>query len=184
MADQVVATPTTDETGLKRKEPSEPPSGYICSICGIAGHWIQQCPERKTKRNHRTKSKPDREYIPGIEPSPEDMEQAREMQRLKPPLCYCGKEARIKKVKQSRVSKDSRAIGKYFFFCSERRDDYPKCRFARPAEEQMQLLKDASTKKDELSVKPTIICSFFAKNGNCNKGSACKFSHDLSIKQK
>jgi hypothetical protein len=184
MTDDVVAAATEEQTGSKRKQPSEPPSGYTCSLCGIAGHWIQQCPER-TKRRSRTKRKPDREFIPGIEPSPDDIEQAREMQRLKPPLCYCGKDARIKKVKQSRVSKDSRAIGKYFFFCAERRDDHPKCRFARPAEEQMQLLNGRPPPNEEPSVKKQkVMCTFFAKSGGCNKGSACNFSHDVSTKSK
>lgn len=25
---------------------SVPPDGYVCNICGLAGHWIQQCPSK------------------------------------------------------------------------------------------------------------------------------------------
>ncbi|KAI2498655.1 Zinc knuckle [Fragilaria crotonensis] len=133
-------TPRVDENERKRKL-STPPDGYTCNLCGIPGHWIQQC-ETRDKKTKGTKKRrnTDREFIAGIEPSPEDIAQAREMQLIQPPLCYCGKQSRIKKVKQSRVSRDSRAIGNYFFFCAERREDHPKCRFARPAEEQLKLL--------------------------------------------
>ena len=31
----------------------------------------------------------------------------------------------------------SRAVGKYFFFCSKKRDDKTVCRFARPAEDEL-----------------------------------------------
>ncbi len=174
-----------DENERKRKQ-SIPPDGYTCSLCGIPGHWIQQC-ETKDKKKKRTKKRrnSDREFIAGIEPSPQDIAHAREMQQIQPPLCYCGKASRIKKVKQSRVSRDSRAIGNYFFFCAERRDDQPKCRFARPAEEQLKLLSaDAGSQSAKVESKPKTTkgrpCTFFSKKGSCKKGDACTFSHELS----
>ena len=171
----------TEKTGDKRKEPSVPAAGYTCSICGIEGHWIQQCTQKKKQK--KKKKNPDHEFVAGVDPSPEDEERAREMQRMKPPDCYCGKPSRVKKVKQSRVQQDSRANGNYFFFCAERGDE-PRCKYARPAEEELASLKmRAATKevKDDVK-KPKAIrmCTFFAKSGGCKKGDACTFSHDVA----
>lgn len=177
-----------DENERKRKL-TIPPDGYTCSLCGIPGHWIQQCETKDKKKGTKKRRNTDREFIAGVEPSPEDIAHAREMQQIKPPLCYCGKTSRIKKVKQSRVSRDSRAIGNYFFFCAERREDQPKCRFARPAEEQLKLLSttaDSQHAKEEPKPKQKSTksrpCTFFTKNGSCKKGDACTFSHELSTK--
>jgi len=107
-------------------------------------------------------------------------------------------------VKRSKEGGDtSRAIGKYFFFCSKKRDDETQCRFARPVE--MELNKknknaDSGAKKGKAqsgpkdkrgdSKKPEkekpkqkVICKFFAKIGSCKKGKKCEFSHDVQGKK-
>jgi hypothetical protein len=106
-----------------------------------------------------------------VDPSKEDIDLARQYQKLKPPKCFCGQLSRLKKVKRSNVNENSKAVGKYFFFCISKKNDNP-CRFARPVEDQIQ------DKKDRL-------CPFFAKNGSCKKGEKCMFLHELkgSIKQ-
>jgi hypothetical protein len=145
----------------KKRKTSAPADGYLCSICGVAGHWIQQCPEKaKSKRK-----KSNHVAVPGVDPSQQDIDVARQLQNIKPPNCFCGQPSRLKKVKRSNVQEDSRAVGKYFFFCALKKIDNP-CRFARPVEEE---IKD---KKERL-------CTFFAKNGHCKKGDKCKFSHEL-----
>ena len=75
--------------------------------------------------------------------------------------------SRLKKVKQStHGGEQSRAIGKYFFFCAKQKDDSTKCRFARPVE-------------DEITPKKQRLCTFFAKHKSCKKGNKCMFSHDV-----
>jgi len=158
---------TTETSGGKRKAPSVPPEGYICKVCGVAGHWIQQCSAKKKQR--KTKSDT-HEYVAGTDPSQEDIKAAKKLQAIKPPNCFCGATSRLKKVKKSRVSESSRANGAYFFFCSKQKDDSTKCKFARPVEE-------------ELKPKNTRRCAFFAKNGSCKKGDKCLFSHDVANSQ-
>lgn len=106
-----------------------------------------------------------------MDPSKQDIDRAREMQKIKPPKCFCGQPSRLKKVKRSSSGEDSRAIGKYFFFCSKAKFDETKCRFARPVE-------------DEIKPKKDRICTFFAKTGFCKKGDKCMFSHDVEVKGK
>ena len=123
---------STENTN-KRKAESTPPDGYVCRLCSIPGHWIQVCPTKKTgtKRQRRSDHVP----VPGKDPSPEDIERARELQKIPPPKCFCGMPARLNRVKRSKEGgENSRAIGKYFFFCSKKRDDETQCRFARPVE--------------------------------------------------
>jgi len=160
-------------------------------------------------------------YIPGIDPSEADIAKARELQKIKPPNCFCRQASRLKKVKQPKgkaaaankeaenggggggggrghqgkgqgqeqgqsrggddrgdgpprpgknnVKENSRAIGHYFFFCAKPKSDSTKCRFARPVE-------------DELKPKKERLCAFLLRKGFCKKGDACKFSHDLSLK--
>ena len=104
--------------------------------------------------------------VAGVDPSQADIDAARQMQKIPPPNCFCGIPSRLKKVKRSNVGGDaSRALGKYFFFCSKKRDDETACRFARPVE-------------DELMDKKDRVCSFWARNGSCKKGDKCMFSHD------
>ena len=98
-------------------------------------------------------------------------------------------------MKRSKVQEESRAIGKYFFFCSKKRDDETQCRFARPVD--MELKKDkkidsrmkakkkegvvskAAAKVDNTSTtKTNQVCKFFAKTGSCKKGDKCEFSHE------
>lgn len=75
--------------------------------------------------------------MPGVDPSQKDIDLAREYQKIKPPPCFCGNPSRIKKVKKSNVNENSRAVGKYFFFCASKKSDTP-CRFARPVKEHRQ----------------------------------------------
>ena len=108
---------------------------------------------------------------------------------------FCGLPSRLNKVKRSKVQEESRAIGKYFFFCSKKRDDETQCRFARPVD--MELKKDkkidsrmkakkkegvvskAAAREDKTSTNKTNqVCKFFAKTGSCKKGDKCEFSHE------
>ena len=156
-------TATVAANSENKRKTSDPPAGYVCSLCHVQGHWIQQCPQKpkkkKQKRNH--------EPVEGVDPSPKDIDDAKAMQAIKPPKCFCGISSRIKKVKKSNVKEDSRANGNYFFFCAKRKDDPTKCKLARPAQ-------DENTPK---SARP---CPFFLKKGKCKKGDKCIFSHDLT----
>ena len=50
--------------------------------------------------------------------------------------------------------------------------------------EEAALFKPVQIQKIPFGVDPkTIVCAFF-KNGNCDKGSKCKFSHDLNVGRK
>lgn len=130
------------DTDKKRKtESSTPPEGYVCRLCSTAGHWIQVCPTKKTGEKRQRKSS-DHVPIPGQDPSPEDIERAKILQKIPPPNCFCGIPSRLNKVKRSKEGGDtSRALGKYFFFCSKKRDDETQCRFARPIETEEKSLK-------------------------------------------
>lgn len=136
-----MAEPTTE---TKQKKESFPPKGYICKLCGVEGHWIQQCPQKPNKKRKRKKSS-QHEYVPGINPSPEDIEKSKQMQRIPRPLCDCGIPSRLKKVKKSRVMENSRANGSYFFFCSKQKNDETKCAFARPVEEETKTEREKRT---------------------------------------
>ena len=156
-------TATVAANSESKRKTSDPPAGYVCSLCHVQGHWIQQCPQKpkkkKQKRNH--------EPVEGVDPSPKDIDDAKAMQAIKPPKCFCGISSRIKKVKKTNVKEDSRANGNYFFFCAKRKDDPTKCKLARPAQ-------------DEITPKSARPCPFFLKKGKCKKGDKCIFSHDLT----
>ena len=158
---------THQDNNQKQSVPGE---GYVCKLCGIPGHWIQQCTnkpqEKRSKRSKKKKNKRKRNseeegeggdeegeestsyndtttttttlksnYRPGIDPSPKDIQEAKDMQKIKPPNCDCGIPGRLKKVKKSKVSEGSRANGVYFFFCSKKKDDSTKCNFVVPVNE-------------------------------------------------
>ena len=147
-------------TTTKRKT-STPPDGYLCKQCGVAGHWIQQCPDKKKKKRKRN-------HLPvaGVDPSADDIREAQAMQKIPPPNCHCGVKARLKKVKRSHVNgESSRAIGKYFFFCGKAQKDPTKCRFAR------RVAQDAKSSRG--------VCKSFQKDGTCPFGDKCMFSHDV-----
>ena len=125
----------------KRKE-TTPPDGYVCRLCNIAGHWIQVCPTKKTGEKKRKRKQTDHVFVPGKDPSPEDIAEAKKMQEIPPPKCFCGITSRLNKVKRSKAGgENSRALGKYFFFCSKKRDDETQCRFARPADLELNKMK-------------------------------------------
>ncbi len=123
---------------------------------------------------------------------------------------FCGIPSRLNKVKRSKEGgENSRALGKYFFFCSKKRDDETQCRFARPVEMEMNKnggvgdkTSDKTTgsrrdKRDDVIAteikkhdkkgdtkgktekKTMLVCKFFAKNGSCKKSNNCEFSHDV-----
>lgn len=129
------------DTDKKRKvESSTPPEGYVCRLCSTVGHWIQVCPTKKTGEKRQRKS--DHVPVPGQDPSLEDIERAKILQKIPSPNCFCGIPSRLNKVKRSKEGGDtSRALGKYFFFCSKKRDDETQCRFARPVETEEKSLK-------------------------------------------
>lgn len=50
--------------------------------------------------------------------------------------------------------------------------------------EEAALFKPVQVQKVPFGVDPkTIVCAFF-KNGHCDKGNKCKFSHDLNVGRK
>lgn len=50
--------------------------------------------------------------------------------------------------------------------------------------EEAALFKPVQTQKVPFGVDPkTVLCAFY-KAGNCEKGSKCKFSHDLDVGRK
>ena len=114
-------TEEAEATKEGSKKTSTPPDGYVCNLCGVAGHWIQQCDQRD--KNRKKKKRKTHEYQAGVDPSPKDIERAKKMQQIEPPMCDCGIKSRLKKVKRSRVTENSRAVGSYFFFCSKKKDD-------------------------------------------------------------
>ena len=135
---QSSTTPAADEGG---KKTTTPPEGYVCKVCGVPGHWIQQC-SQKTKSKKRKSSEQNHEYREGVDPSPKDIEHAKKMQQITPPPCDCGDRSRLKKVKRSNVTENSRAVGSYFFFCAKKKDDPTKCNFAKPVEEANKTKQD------------------------------------------
>lgn len=141
MTDEVEISGGSVDTDKKRKvESSTPPEGYVCRLCSTAGHWIQVCPTKKTGEKRQRKC--DHVPVPGQDPSPEDIERAKILQKIPLPNCFCGIPSRLNKVKRSKEGGDtSRALGKYFFFCSKKRDDETQCRFARPVETEEKSLK-------------------------------------------
>ena len=131
----------TQSGATKRKE-STPPDGYVCRLCSVPGHWIQVCPTKKTGDKKRKRKPSGHVPVPGKDPSPEDIAEAQKMQEIPPPKCFCGLTSRLNKVKRSKAGGDnSRALGKYFFFCSKKRDDETQCRFARPADLELNKMK-------------------------------------------
>jgi hypothetical protein len=54
----------------------------------------------------------------------------------------------------------------------------------RLAKEQAALTRPVQTQKIPFGVDPkTVLCAFF-KAGQCEKGSKCKFSHDMNVGRK
>jgi Zinc knuckle/CCCH-type zinc finger len=156
----------------KRKKMSTPPDSYVCKYCGIVGHWIQQC--SKKKGNYKKKQKTNHTKtthhipVPGVDPSPENVQEARDMQKIPPPPCYCGSTSRLKKVKRSHQGGEtSRAIGNYFFFCAKGKLDSSKCKFAKPA------------LTNELKTQARGPCRILAQTGKCPYGDKCMFRHDV-----
>ncbi|KXS16490.1 hypothetical protein M427DRAFT_134102 [Gonapodya prolifera JEL478] len=45
-AAQLRAAGITMQNGVRKPFTTVPPDGYVCKICGVPGHWIQQCPIR------------------------------------------------------------------------------------------------------------------------------------------
>ncbi len=59
----------------------------------------------------------------------------------------------MNKVKRSKEGGDnSRAVGKYFFFCSKKRDDETQCRFARPVDMELNKKRSVGDGKNERSI--------------------------------
>lgn len=143
MADMTTAAAESTANSSKRKAESVPPEGYVCNLCGVSGHWIQQCSQKPKQR--RKKKQSTHQPVPGVDPSQKDIEHAKQMQQLTPPKCDCGSPSRLKKVKKSKVTENSRANGSYFFFCSKRKEDPTKCKFAQPVEAQNKTDRERRT---------------------------------------
>jgi hypothetical protein len=175
MAGEETAEVVADDK--KRKVESTPPDGYVCRLCSTPGHWIQVCPTKKTGAKRQRKS--DHVPVPGQDPSPDDIERAKELQKTPPPNCksfglcacaiircfpsfatsvfsffritgFCGIPSRLNKVKRSKEGGDnSRAVGTYFFFCNKKRDDETQCRFARPVEMELNKKRSVGDRTNE-----------------------------------
>ncbi len=85
MAGEEPATAVVVDTDKKRKAESAPPDGYVCRLCSTPGHWIQVCPTKKTGAKRQRKS--DHVPVPGQDPSPDDIERAKLLQKISPPNC-------------------------------------------------------------------------------------------------
>ena len=157
------------------KHLSFPPEGYVCKLCHQPGHWLQQCSEYKQQQNQKKKNKNKKKQhhkdgtvhvpVPGVDPSREDIDAAKRLQQIPPPLCLCKVKSRLKKVKRSFATtatvppptpgtftgyvepdyEHSRAIGHYFFFCAKPKQDPTKCRFARPVEQDSHAANRSSS---------------------------------------
>ena len=161
----ITPTEETKATTTTNKHLSFPPEGYVCKLCHQPGHWLQQCSEYKQQKQQQQKKKNNKKKkhkdgtvhvpVPGVDPSRDDIDAAKRLQQLPPPLCLCKVKSRLKKVKRSFATtatippptsgtftgyvepdyEHSRAIGHYFFFCAKPKKDPTKCRFARPVEQ-------------------------------------------------
>lgn len=48
----------------EKKDRGPPPDSYVCKICHIPGHWIQECPDRGDKdKESNDPSKPREGYV-------------------------------------------------------------------------------------------------------------------------
>ena len=45
--DEETSTKNAQENQGDGRKKTNPPDGYVCNCCNIAGHWIQQCPQKK-----------------------------------------------------------------------------------------------------------------------------------------
>ena len=105
----------------------------------IFDHPSTECPDRrKINRRKQQKSKV-HVPVPGVDPSQKDIEAAQKYQKWMvshvPPKCFCGNLSRLKKLKKKKT--ESRAAGKYFFFCATKKGENP-CRYARLVDEVMK----------------------------------------------
>ena len=142
MGGEEESSQSNTQSGATKRKESTPPDGYVCRLCSVPGHWIQVCPTKKTGDKKRKRKPSGHVPVPGKDPSPEDIAEAQKMQEIPPPKCFCGLTSRLNKVKRSKAGGDnSRALGKYFFFCSKKRDDETQCRFARPADLELNKMK-------------------------------------------
>ena len=92
------------QEGSKRKT-TTPSDGYVCRVCNLSGHWIQQCPDGPKARKRK---KSVHVAVEGVDPSEKDIDEARRMQKLTPPNCFCGDRTRLAKVTHSNVNPLSR----------------------------------------------------------------------------
>ncbi|KAK1744851.1 hypothetical protein QTG54_004142 [Skeletonema marinoi] len=109
----------TQGGATKRKE-STPPDGYVCRLCSVPGHWIQVCPTKKTGDKKRKRTPSDHVPVPGKDPSPEDVAEAQKMQEIL-----------LRNV----------SVEKHLVSTSKKRDDETQCRFARPADLELNKMK-------------------------------------------
>lgn len=62
-ASEEAATEGDAKRGKMEKERGPPPDSYVCKICHIPGHWIQDCPDRADKDKEHDPSKPRDGYV-------------------------------------------------------------------------------------------------------------------------
>ena len=96
----------------KRERSSVPPEGYTCKACGAGGHYIYDCPQKKSKKKLKAEAEPDAPREKPVGP---------------PPKCKCGQTA-----VQRTILKDGKAKGFTFWWCAKKRSDPTHCSFSRP----------------------------------------------------
>jgi len=132
------------------------PSGYICNICSTSGHWVFDCAQYVPKRT-RKKKKTEHAYVEGIDPSPEDIAKAKEMQKsmrvnVKAPNCFCGLPSKMRKCLRTE-DENSKALGVMFWWCNKDKWDEDRCKFARRVDQGGRR-----------------VCKFWRETGGCKKG--------------
>jgi hypothetical protein len=74
--------------------------------------------------------------------------------------------------------------GQWLYLCSRALREKEKLEEEKRKKEEAALLGPVQTQKVPFGVDPkTVLCAFY-KAGNCDKGTKCKFSHDLNVGRK
>jgi len=117
---------------------------------------VFDCAQYVPKRT-RKKKKTEHAYVEGIDPSPEDIAKAKEMQKsmrvnVKAPNCFCGLPSKMRKCLRTE-DENSKALGVMFWWCNKDKWDEDRCKFARRVDQGGRR-----------------VCKFWRETGGCKKG--------------